>query len=311
MEHFLDIVLLKKADAKIIYSTLVDFLMQKNIQLSKLVGMGFDGATFSGKHNGVQSLLKKNSPYALFVHCHCHPLQLACAQAANNTEGIKHVYTTLTTLWKYFHYTRKRTECLKEVQRVLDLPELKIIKPSDTRWLAHERCVKAVKGSYSAIVAALDNIYEETHEPEALGISKALCKKSTIAAIFLLDYVLPQVAKLSRTLETEKLDFTAIIVDATLHVLDDAELPAANWVLELLDAKDDLEVATGTNMTTAKKLAHFRRQWQNFSSPSGKTTFQASLLLKTSLLLASLIQRRCKVQTLWTYLLMERVQLMH
>lgn len=57
--HFLDIVLLKKADAKTIYSTLVDFLMQKNIQLSKLVGMGFDGATFSGKHNGVQSLLKK------------------------------------------------------------------------------------------------------------------------------------------------------------------------------------------------------------------------------------------------------------
>ena len=59
VEHFLDIVLLKKADAKTIYSTLVDFLMQKNIQLSKLVGMGFDGATFSGKHNGVQSLLEK------------------------------------------------------------------------------------------------------------------------------------------------------------------------------------------------------------------------------------------------------------
>ena len=43
----------------------------------------------------------------------------------------------------------------------------------------------------------------------------------------------------------------AVIVDATLHVLDDAELPAANWVLELLDAKDDLKVATGTTMTTA------------------------------------------------------------
>jgi len=38
VEHFLDIVLLKKADAKTIYSTLVDFLMQKNIQLSKLMG---------------------------------------------------------------------------------------------------------------------------------------------------------------------------------------------------------------------------------------------------------------------------------
>lgn len=48
----------------------------------------------------------------------------------------------------------KKTESLKEVQRVLDMPELKIIKPSDTRWLAHERCVKSVKASYSAIINA-------------------------------------------------------------------------------------------------------------------------------------------------------------
>ena len=67
VEHFLEIVPLKSADAKTIYSTLVEFLKEKNIQISKLVGMGFDGAaTFSGKHKGVQSLLKKNSPHAVF-----------------------------------------------------------------------------------------------------------------------------------------------------------------------------------------------------------------------------------------------------
>ncbi len=75
------------------------------------------------------------------------------------------------------------------------MPELKIIQSSDTRWLAHERCVKAVKASYSAIVIALNNIYEETHEPEALGISKALCKKSTVAADFLLDYTVKNTAQ--------------------------------------------------------------------------------------------------------------------
>ena len=34
------------------------------------------------------------------------------------------------------------------VQQVLHLPELRIAKPSDTRWLAHDRCVKAVTASY-------------------------------------------------------------------------------------------------------------------------------------------------------------------
>ena len=78
-------------------------------------------------------------------------------QAANATPGIKHVYTTLMTLWKFFHYTEKCAESLKEIQKELDLSKLKIVKSSDTRWLAHECCVKAEKASYSSI--ALENIY--------------------------------------------------------------------------------------------------------------------------------------------------------
>ena len=86
-------------------------------------------------------------------------LQLPSVQAANATPGIKHVYTTLMTLWKFFHYSPKRAESLKEIQKVLDLPELKIVKPSDTHWLSLKRCVKAVKASYSSIVNSLEDIY--------------------------------------------------------------------------------------------------------------------------------------------------------
>ena len=46
------------------------------------------------------------------------------------------MYVTLTALWKFFHYSPKRAESLKMVQQLLDLPELKIAKSSDTRWLA-------------------------------------------------------------------------------------------------------------------------------------------------------------------------------
>ena len=47
--------------------------------------------------------------HALFVHCRCHALQLASVQAANATPGIKHIYTTLMKLWKFFHYFPKLT----------------------------------------------------------------------------------------------------------------------------------------------------------------------------------------------------------
>ena len=68
------------------------------------------------------------------------------------------------------------------------------MKPSDTRWLAHKRCIKTVKACISSIVLALENIYETLHEPGALGLSKSLSSHSTIAAMYLLDYILPQVA---------------------------------------------------------------------------------------------------------------------
>ena len=146
------------------------------------------------------------------------------------------------------------------MQQVLDLPELKVVKSSDTHWLSQKRCVKAVKASYSAIANALNNIYEKTHEPEVLGISRALCRPSTLAATYLLDYVLPQVGKLSRALQTERIDLTAIdpLVDATLNALD-AMLPAANRVLELIDAKDEIEEATGIKITT-ESIATFHEQ---------------------------------------------------
>ena len=46
---------LEKANAESIYSALVEYCREKNIQLERLIGMGFDGAaTFSGDKTGVQ-----------------------------------------------------------------------------------------------------------------------------------------------------------------------------------------------------------------------------------------------------------------
>ena len=119
LEHFFEIVDLKKADVESISSGLIEW-SRKNLQVENIVGMGFDGAnTFSGRKNGVQ--------------------------AANSTTKVKHAYTTLSLVLKIFHLSPKRTETLIEVQRVIDLPEWKLIKPRGTHWLAHERCIKGVK----------------------------------------------------------------------------------------------------------------------------------------------------------------------
>ena len=42
------------------------------------------------------------------------------------------------------------------------------------------------------------------------------------------------------------------LVDAVVHALDDSITPAAYWVLELLYSEDDLQQATGENVSADK-----------------------------------------------------------
>ena len=97
--------------------------------------------------------------------------------------------------------------------------------------------------SYTAIVVTLDSNDQNFHAPEALGLYKALSKFTNIAAIYLLNYTLLLVTKLSESLQTKRLDLSMIssLVDAVLHAQVDDITPAACWVLELLDSKDDLQ----------------------------------------------------------------------
>ena len=84
--------------------------------------------------------------------------------------------------------------------------------------------------------------------------------------MYLLDYILPQVYKLSKTLQKENLDLSIIssLVDATLHTLEDVLLPAANWVLDLLDVKEEMSTIVGINFNSEDITSFQRRVTEPF-----------------------------------------------
>ena len=49
------------------------------------------------------------------------------------------------------------------------------------------------------------------------------------------------------------------LVDATLNTLNNVTLPVANWVLELMDAKGEIEEATNIEITT-ESITTFQEQ---------------------------------------------------
>lgn len=222
VEHFLGMVHIKEVDAKSITEALLHFLRAKGIDLKKLRGLGFDGAsTMSGCRSGVQLRMRCCAPSSLYIHCHCHRLQLAAVNAAREHREVSKVFGTLLTMWKAFHYSPKKAEKLIEIQAILNSPELKVTKPSDTRWLARERCVRSVRQCLPALIRTFEELYEENGDAEAYGLSRLLCTYKFVACLYMLCDILHTVAKLQAGLQAKELDLASIpvLVDSTLSRL--------------------------------------------------------------------------------------------
>ncbi len=107
------------------------------------------------------------------------------------------MFGTMGNIWKLFFYSPKKAESLKEVQSVLKLPELKIVKPSDTRWLSHERCIRAIYREFPALIITLQQLYEASGDAEAYGLSAVLASFTGIASVVFLCEVLDILARMN------------------------------------------------------------------------------------------------------------------
>ena len=167
----------KSTDADTITKAITSYLQEKNINCRKLVSQGYDGAPnnitdyrlciaipyIEELVSNINKHFSEASVHAIYVHCSCHQLQLASIQAENSVLSVKRMFGTMVSLWSLFYYSPQKA----------DSPELKVIKPSDTRWLSHERCVRAILKELPASIIPLQSIYNECVDAEAYGLALA------------------------------------------------------------------------------------------------------------------------------------------
>ena len=124
-------------------------------------------------------------------------------------------------MWKAFHYSPKKAENLTEIQTLFNEPELKLLKPSDTRWLAREMCVWSVRRSLPALVRTFEEIYDEKGDADAYGLAKLLCKYKFVTCLYMLCDVLHTIAKLQGNLKAKSLDLAGVptMVSSTIERL--------------------------------------------------------------------------------------------
>ena len=130
-ERFLDMVHVFDTAALTLKEKLWETLLNHEFDTSKIRGQGYDGASnMRGEWNGLQALFVKDCPYAYYVHCFAHRLQVALVADASEVIPVHQFFTKLSSIINVICASSKRhDELLKaksiEIERLLELGEIK------------------------------------------------------------------------------------------------------------------------------------------------------------------------------------------
>lgn len=130
----------------------------------------------SGQYKGVQSIIKKKYPKAIYVHCAAHSLNLAVSTAS----GIKPIRNTLGIIEKYYVFfnTPKRKNVLFTcIENSDGDPKVKTLKRlCATRWVQRYDAVADFIELFAYVVESLENIinWNDSTATEANIILRAI-----------------------------------------------------------------------------------------------------------------------------------------
>ena len=115
-EEFLGFCSLPATGAQDITSAIVEFSRAHGMNMARLVGMGFDGASnMTGHVSGLSTRLKElylNAKY--LTHCRNHALNLVIVASCNEVPDVRKFMDTLKALTLFFKYSAKRKHILRE-----------------------------------------------------------------------------------------------------------------------------------------------------------------------------------------------------
>ena len=144
--------------AKVKTAVAITDLLQEQIEpynlKEKLISQTYDGAsTMSGRRGGVQAKMREQYPYAHFVHCYAHQLNLIMEQACTaQIRPIKIFFANIAAFPTFFSNSTKRSAALKQsVHRRLPTG-------SSTRWNFKSRTVNSVYENREALTDCMKRI---------------------------------------------------------------------------------------------------------------------------------------------------------
>ncbi|KAK9714795.1 hypothetical protein RND81_06G120700, partial [Saponaria officinalis] len=158
-------------------------LLAHKLNIENIRGQGYDGASnMRGEWSSLQALFLNECPYAYYVHCFAHRLQLALIAASRDVISVYQFFSKLTFIVNIITSSAKRHNQLQavhlaEIEKLLELKEIEtgkgknqigtVKRAGDTRWGSHFRSLNSLLNMYNASCSVLQTEVKGAQRGEA------------------------------------------------------------------------------------------------------------------------------------------------
>ena len=152
-------------NAAAISQVVKDKLGQYSNIKDKLIMQTYDGASVMPGHiNGVQAIVRQEYPFAHFVHCAAHRLNLVLCQSTSSISSVKHFFINVRDFSTFTSNAHKRKAFL--TSHNIEFPNR-----GDTRWFYRARVINVIYKNYEKLLEIFDNVTEQRAgwDDESLG----------------------------------------------------------------------------------------------------------------------------------------------
>lgn len=210
IERFWSYVIPEKCDAETLSKTIlsiIDPLIQNSP--NKLIAQSYDGAAvMSGQHAGVQALIKKKYPFAHYVHCYAHQLNLIMSKAASANSQVRVFFGNLQDIPGFFNNSPQRVEVLNKIVN------RRIPHGATTRWNFNIRTINVVYENRDSLIECMHAI-EEQFSNNTVCSAAASIRRTLNDPIFtfwltFFHHIMPHVDILFNQLQQRKIEPTLV-----------------------------------------------------------------------------------------------------
>ena len=214
-EHFLTFLQAENLGALSLSSYIKQLVSTYDFDPYKMVSQGYDGASvMSGRCTGVQARVQEFAPFAAYIHCYAHVLNLVLVDSVKSVSCASEFFTLLEAFYVFVSSSKIHVLFMKKQHEINPNKQpLELQKLSDTRWVCRYAAVHAVCCTFDSLLLTVQEVAdssvgEYTQAVEARGLYHQIKSFSFLVALITFDRILTCTKQLSDNLQSSSIDLS-------------------------------------------------------------------------------------------------------